>query len=81
MLIQCRNKVIQTEAVSFAELLLPDQASAEQRIALSLIIGGQYVTLFSEDALAVWLAMQQNATCLLRPDGSALDLPAATARA
>ena len=80
MLIQCRNKVIQTDAVGFAELLLPEQASTDQRIALSLIIGGQYVTLFNEDALAVWLAVQQHSTCLFRPDGSALDLPDVAAR-
>lgn len=75
MLIQVKNKVLMLEARSYAEIMFPKPGTSATRTTLSLIIDGHKLSIFGDEAAAVWLAVQQNSNCLLRPEPGDPDLP------
>lgn len=70
MLVQVKNKVLMLEAISYAEIHFPSSESSVSRTTLSLIIDGHKLDLYEDEAVAIWLAVQQNSNCLLRPERS-----------
>ena len=68
MLIQVKNKIVLLEAISYAELLFPTPETSVIRTTLRLIIDGHKLDIHEDEAIAVWLAVQQNSNCLLRPE-------------
>lgn len=61
MLIQVRNHVLELEAISFAEISLPDPNSTDDWAELHIVIDGHIRILYERDALVVWQALQRNA--------------------
>lgn len=78
MRFQIKNRVIQLDAIAYAEITFPDEDTANDWIELLTIIDGKEIIFTGDEALMVWQALSRNTTGLQTPTEAIAGAPVIT---